>query len=55
MRLLYVGRLVRSKGLRDAIRAIARLTSSAPVVLDVVGEGFDREACETLVAENGIG
>jgi len=51
VRLLYVGRLVRSKGLRDAIRAMSRLTSSAPVVLDVVGEGFDQEACQALVAE----
>jgi glycosyltransferase involved in cell wall biosynthesis len=55
VRLLYVGRLVRSKGLRDAIRALGRLTSSAPVVLDVVGEGFDQEACEALVAELGLG
>jgi glycosyltransferase involved in cell wall biosynthesis len=54
VRLLYVGRLVRSKGLRDAIRALGRLTSSAPVVLDVVGEGFDQEACEALVAELGL-
>jgi glycosyltransferase involved in cell wall biosynthesis len=55
VRLLYVGRLVRSKGLRDAIRAMHRLTSSAPVVLDVVGHGFDQEACEALVAELGLG
>jgi glycosyltransferase involved in cell wall biosynthesis len=55
VRLLYVGRLVRSKGLRDAIRAMSRLTSSAPVVLDVVGEGFDQGACEALVAELGLG
>jgi glycosyltransferase involved in cell wall biosynthesis len=55
VRLLYVGRLVRSKGLRDAILALSRLTSSAPAVLDVVGEGFDREACEALVAELGLG
>jgi glycosyltransferase involved in cell wall biosynthesis len=55
VRLLYVGRLVRSKGLRDAIRALGRLTTSAPVVLDVVGEGFDQQACEALVAELGLG
>ena len=47
--LLYVGRLVRTKGLRDAIRAIERLRSSNPVVLDVVGDGPDRAACEALV------
>jgi glycosyltransferase involved in cell wall biosynthesis len=55
VRLLYVGRLVRTKGLRDAIRALAQLTSTTPVVLDVVGEGFDRAVCEGLVAEFGLG
>jgi len=54
VRLLYVGRLVRSKGLRDAIAALDRLTTSTPVVLDVVGEGFDRSACEALAAELGL-
>ena len=53
--LLYVGRLVRTKGLRDAIRALARLTTSTPVVLEVVGDGPDRAACEALVAELGLG
>jgi glycosyltransferase involved in cell wall biosynthesis len=53
--LLYVGRLVRTKGLRDAIRALARLTSSTPVVLDVVGQGPDLAASEELVAELGLG
>jgi glycosyltransferase involved in cell wall biosynthesis len=55
VRLLYVGRLVRTKGLRDAIRAVAQLTSSTPVLLDVVGEGPDRSTCEALVAELGLG
>jgi glycosyltransferase involved in cell wall biosynthesis len=55
VRLLYVGRVVRTKGLRDAIRALTRLTTSTPVVLDVLGEGFDRAACEALVAELGLG
>jgi glycosyltransferase involved in cell wall biosynthesis len=55
VRLLHVGRLVRTKGLRDAIRALARLTSSTPVVLDVVGEGPDREASEELAAGLGLG
>jgi glycosyltransferase involved in cell wall biosynthesis len=54
VRLLYVGRLVRSKGLRDAIRALSQLATSTPVVLDVVGEGVDRPACEALVNELGL-
>jgi glycosyltransferase involved in cell wall biosynthesis len=55
VRLLFVGRLVRTKGLRDAVAALPQLSSTTPVVLDVVGEGADREACEALVARLGLG
>jgi len=55
VRLLYVGRLVRTKGLRDAVRALSHLTTPTPVRLDVVGEGADRAECEALVAELGLG
>jgi glycosyltransferase involved in cell wall biosynthesis len=47
VRLLYVGRLVRTKGARDAIRAMSELRD-LPVALDIVGDGFDRSACEEL-------
>lgn len=50
VRLLFVGRVVRTKGVRDAIRAMA-LLNDLPVVLDIVGDGFDRQKCEALVAE----
>jgi glycosyltransferase involved in cell wall biosynthesis len=53
VRLLFVGRLVRTKGARDAIRALG-LISGLPVELDVVGEGFDRGACEALAAGLGL-
>jgi glycosyltransferase involved in cell wall biosynthesis len=53
VRLLYVGRLVRTKGAREAIRAVSRL-SDLPVMLDIVGDGFDRAACETLTSELGV-
>ena len=53
VRLLYVGRLVRTKGAREAIRAMDQLRD-LPVMLDVVGEGFDRAACETLASELGV-
>jgi glycosyltransferase involved in cell wall biosynthesis len=53
IRLLYVGRLVRTKGARDAIRAMG-LLPELPVVLDIVGDGFDRGACEALVGELGL-
>jgi len=46
-RLLHVGRTVRTKGLRDVIRAMADLRD-LDVHLDVVGDGNDREACEEL-------
>ncbi len=52
-RALFVGRLVRTKGVREAIRAIA-LCRDLPLALDIVGEGPDREACERLVRENGL-
>ncbi|MGO4557605.1 glycosyltransferase family 4 protein [Rhizobiales bacterium 3FA27D7] len=53
LRLLHVGRLVRTKGARDILRAMA-LTADLPVRLDIVGEGPDRAACEALAAANGL-
>ena len=48
VRLLFVGRLIRTKGARDAIAAMAQLRD-VDVRLDIVGDGFDRQACESLV------
>jgi glycosyltransferase involved in cell wall biosynthesis len=53
VRLLFVGRLVRTKGARDAIRAMNFL-HDLPAVLDIVGEGYDRDACQRLVSEHGL-
>ncbi|GAA1978786.1 glycosyltransferase family 4 protein [Microbacterium pumilum] len=53
VRLLYVGRIVRTKGLRDVIRALA-LIKDLDTTLDVVGDGNDREACEALAKELGV-
>ncbi|HEY5990630.1 MAG TPA: glycosyltransferase, partial [Streptosporangiaceae bacterium] len=53
VRLLFVGRLVRTKGARDAIRALAHVPE-VPAVLDIVGEGFDRAACQALIDELGM-
>lgn len=55
LRLLFVGRIVRTKGLRDAIRALGRIGSARPWRLDVVGDGSDRQACEDEVSELGLG
>ena len=54
VRLVHVGRLVRTKGVRDVVRALAQVADPA-VVLDVVGDGPERGACETLVSELGLG
>jgi glycosyltransferase involved in cell wall biosynthesis len=53
VRLLYVGRLVRTKGARDAIRAMTEL-GDLPVRLDIIGDGFDRAVCEKLAGDAGI-
>lgn len=53
VRLLFVGRLIRTKGARDAISALG-LARDLPVSLDIVGDGFDRTACEKLAAELGL-
>lgn len=53
VRLLFVGRLVRTKGARDAIHALG-IARDLPAVLDIVGDGFDRASCETLTAELGL-
>jgi glycosyltransferase involved in cell wall biosynthesis len=53
IRLLYVGRIVRTKGLRDAIRAMAQL-KDLPLLLDIVGDGFDRATCQQLAVRLGV-
>jgi glycosyltransferase involved in cell wall biosynthesis len=53
VKLLFVGRVVRTKGTRDAIRALG-LARDLPISLDVVGDGFDRPECETLVSQLGL-
>ena len=54
VRLLYVGRIIRTKGLQDALSAMARLRPGTRAQLDVVGDGFDREECEHLARRLGI-
>lgn len=53
VRLLFVGRLIRTKGARDAVRAMDRIRD-LPVVLDIVGDGFDVGACKDLAAALGL-
>jgi glycosyltransferase involved in cell wall biosynthesis len=53
VRLLFVGRLIRTKGARDAIAALTEL-GDLPLHLDIVGDGFDRAECERLVVAQGL-
>jgi len=53
VRLLFVGRLVRTKGARDAVAAMAHLRD-LQVHLDVVGRGADEQACRDLAAALGV-
>ncbi len=54
VRFLYIGRVVRTKGVRDAVRALG-LIPRGLATLDVVGDGYDRAACEQLAQELGLG
>jgi len=54
LQLLYVGRIVRSKGVRDAIRALAQLGDIGQLRFDVVGWGEDLEPCRREVQELGL-
>jgi glycosyltransferase involved in cell wall biosynthesis len=53
LRLLFVGRVIRTKGARDLVAAMAHLRD-APVELDVVGDGFDATACRELAEDLGV-
>lgn len=53
VRLLFVGRAIRTKGLRDAVAAMAHLRH-LDVHLDVVGDGFDLPACVELARSSGV-
>lgn len=50
--LLFVGKLSKQKGLDVLLQALSKM--SASVTLDVVGDGGERQALETLARELGI-
>lgn len=54
IRLLHVGRGVRTKGLRDLIRAIAHLKDIEGLHLDVAGKGPEMPVCEELAKDLGV-
>jgi len=55
LRLLFVGRIIRTKGILDAIRAIAMVGRRGLVRLDVVGDGDLLETCRDQVTKLGLG
>lgn len=54
LRILYVGRIIPSKGLPYIIQALAQLPEELPVKLTVVGDGPHREHCEQLARQNNV-
>lgn len=54
IRLLHVGRGVRTKGLRDTIRALAHLSDLPGLHLDVAGQGAEIDYCQQMAAEMGV-
>ncbi len=53
---LYVGRLKRYKGVETAIRAVHRARESGyPVLLNIAGQGDDRDRLERLVSRLDLG
>lgn len=53
LRLLFVGRVVRTKGARDLIAAMG-LLRDLPVTADIVGDGFDLAQCRDLATQLGV-
>ncbi|WP_084312143.1 glycosyltransferase family 4 protein [Desulfobulbus elongatus] len=49
IRLLFVGRIIRTKGVRDAIRALTFMKTREKVALTIIGDGEDMPACRQLV------
>jgi glycosyltransferase involved in cell wall biosynthesis len=54
LRLVHVGRGVRTKGLRDAIRAIALVADDLDVQLDAAGRGEEISICEAEASRLGV-
>jgi colanic acid/amylovoran biosynthesis glycosyltransferase len=54
LRIVFVGRLVPSKGLDVAIEAIAEIGDDAPITLEIIGEGPMRAECEALAHSLGL-
>lgn len=54
LRVLYLGRLLRYKGVDHVIRGVARADANRAMTLDVVGDGPERPRLEALAVELGV-
>lgn len=55
LRVLHVGRAVRTKGLRDTVRALAHLKSYPDITLTCAGAGEEIDLCRAEAARLGVG
>jgi glycosyltransferase involved in cell wall biosynthesis len=55
LRLLFVGRVIRTKGVLDAIRAVALAAPKVNISFDVIGTGDMLDACVAEAARLSIG
>ncbi len=55
LKLLFAGRIIRTKGVIDAIRAVAIASKSVSLSFDILGTGDMLEDCKRAVAEHGLG
>ncbi|MEZ5751379.1 MAG: glycosyltransferase family 4 protein [Paracoccaceae bacterium] len=57
LKMVFVGRLVELKGVHFVIQAMAKAKKMRPNVrmsLDIIGDGVEREALETMAREQGV-
>lgn len=54
LKMIYVGRLIESKGVQTILRAMAMYESEAEIHLTVVGDGAYRQALQKLARDLGI-
>ncbi|WP_299356660.1 glycosyltransferase family 4 protein [uncultured Shimia sp.] len=54
LKLLFVGRAVRTKGLREAILALAQIKNRPKITLTVIGDGPEIDVVRELAAEKGV-
>lgn len=54
LKLLFVGRVIRTKGVRDAVRAVAKLRDLEGLSFEVVGDGYDLPACKEEARKLGL-